>query len=244
MIFGKGMFSERHEIEKFVIGRWRGIIFVVCFWCLLFAVTNIPFAQEGPKQDEASDNSFSNVIIYPGPFFYNIVEIRDVTAEFSFPVTGIDPQDLTVNGSSAKEVSKRTNEDGKEFYIFTGFANPAYGKVEIELKSDDIRDIKRGRMFTGAKELRFLFDAPKDDDSDGLNNEHEIQIHTDPLKADTDGDGRPDPYEAKNRACLSPINNEEAEQNNYGFITPGDNDLDNDGVSNVEEYRQGTDPCH
>lgn len=75
-----------------------------------------------------------------------------------------------------------------------------------------------------------------DFDGDGLSNLAEVTIHqTNPLKADTDGDGLFDGWEVAN--LLDPNDNGSTNVNN------GDSgDPDNDGLTNSEEQDLGTDP--
>ncbi|MBN2151147.1 MAG: right-handed parallel beta-helix repeat-containing protein [Candidatus Lokiarchaeota archaeon] len=63
----------------------------------------------------------------------------------------------------------------------------------------------------------------EDPDGDGIPNEMEIFVHgSDPTKLDTDGDGMDDGYETRNG--LSPL------------VDDASGDLDNDGLSNLQEY--------
>ncbi len=68
-----------------------------------------------------------------------------------------------------------------------------------------------------------------DSDSDDLDNVMEYDVGTDYQDSDTDGDGMPDGWEFQ-----------------YGFnpllYADGSGDFDSDGVSNVDEYLNGTDP--
>lgn len=69
-----------------------------------------------------------------------------------------------------------------------------------------------------------------DFDLDELSNDDELtQTNTDPLNPDTDGDGMPDGWEVANN--LDPNNGADAT-----------GDPDQDGLTNVEEYRNGNDP--
>ncbi|MCM1508369.1 MAG: cellulose binding domain-containing protein [Ruminococcus flavefaciens] len=81
------------------------------------------------------------------------------------------------------------------------------------------------------------WDNMTDTDSDGLPDEFETEIGTDPFNADTDNDDLPDGYE------LFTLNSDP--MNMYHFdaeITDGQYDCDQDGLSNYQEYLIGTDP--
>ena len=68
-----------------------------------------------------------------------------------------------------------------------------------------------------------------DDDNDGLSDQTELAIGTNPLNPDTDGDKMPDKWEFDEQ--LNPLDPSDAA-----------GDLDGDGLSNLGEYQQGTDP--
>ena len=77
-----------------------------------------------------------------------------------------------------------------------------------------------------------LAQASLDSDNDGVPDEDEIKIyHTDPFKADTDGDGRSDWIELNNG--YSPHNPEK--------VKSEDNDTDSDGLSDKMELNFHTD---
>lgn len=67
-----------------------------------------------------------------------------------------------------------------------------------------------------------------DPDNDGLSNDQEIAIGTDPHNPDTDNDGMPDGWEVDHG--LDPK------------INDANGDADSDGLTNLEEYQHGTDP--
>lgn len=76
-----------------------------------------------------------------------------------------------------------------------------------------------------------------DNDLDGLTNMAELGSGTDPLNEDTDGDGVPDGIDA------FPVNASESyDFDGDGFGDQQDADIDNDGLSNLEEAETGTDP--
>ncbi|MGM0558554.1 MAG: hypothetical protein ACQEVA_19370 [Myxococcota bacterium] len=74
----------------------------------------------------------------------------------------------------------------------------------------------------------------RDDDGDGLDNDCECELGTNPYEADTDGDGLEDGEEDVNQNCQF----EAAE----GETDPTEPDTDLDGASDGEEVAAGTDP--
>ncbi|NWG10085.1 MAG: hypothetical protein HXX80_07285, partial [Nitrososphaerales archaeon] len=67
-----------------------------------------------------------------------------------------------------------------------------------------------------------------DSDGDGLSDNQENSIGTNPNNPDTDGDGMPDGWEVDNG--FNPKTND------------ANSDADNDGLTNLEEYQHGTNP--
>lgn len=80
-------------------------------------------------------------------------------------------------------------------------------------------------VFLQAYQVHALVDS----DGDGLSDDQEVQLGTDPNNPDTDGDGIPDGYEVSHK--LNPLDSTDASLDN-----------DHDGLSNLEEYTSGTDP--
>ncbi|WP_084407459.1 PQQ-binding-like beta-propeller repeat protein [Maridesulfovibrio bastinii] len=67
-----------------------------------------------------------------------------------------------------------------------------------------------------------------DYDKDGLNNSREFNLNTNPAKKDSDSDGIPDKWEVDNHTDPN--------------INDSDSDPDGDNLSNLDEYKAGTDP--
>lgn len=77
----------------------------------------------------------------------------------------------------------------------------------------------------------------RDTDCDKLPDCIELIFHTDILKPDTDGDMLPDGYE-----ILTTLTNPAGYDSYCSGISDGDYDIDNDGLSNYQEYLLGTAP--
>ena len=83
------------------------------------------------------------------------------------------------------------------------------------------------------------WDELPDTDGDGLGDRAERQIGTDPQNADTDGDGLPDGFEVKT------LGSDPTSANTFDpNFSDADCDKDADGLSNLDEYTNNTDPCN
>lgn len=96
-----------------------------------------------------------------------------------------------------------------------------------------------GLMCTGEDSLSQIIEDPTADaDADGLPDYIETLFGTDPKVSDTDGDGLPDDVEAQILGCDA----READHDGDG-VNDGDEDADQDGLTNAQEIAAGTDPC-
>ena len=99
-----------------------------------------------------------------------------------------------------------------------------------------------------------IADNEDDDiDGDGLSNKEEEALNSDPFNKDTDGDGKLDGQEAKKDTdkdgFLDILESAKKDKDNDGVVDELDsddsttnNDSDNDGYSNIQEKKAGTDP--
>lgn len=93
---------------------------------------------------------------------------------------------------------------------------------------------------TESEELSWTFDDWQylaDTDEDGLPNLIEKEIGSDPYNPDTDGDGLPDGYEA-----LTLETDPTKPDTDDNGVLDCDEDFDEDGLTNLQEYEQGTEP--
>jgi hypothetical protein len=189
-----------------------------------------PFATEMPKL--SSDDARSADL-------EDISGQSAVSIRFNEPVTGVLAKDLTVNESPATNVVG----EGLGTYIFTGFDQPPIGLINITLSPRDIKDVS-GNLFEGDLWNITLMKPTNDTDNDGVSDGLEInEFLTDPISPDTDKDSIPDRFEI-NSSCLRPLVDDSQVKDFAGnVINKTGFDSDNDGVTNVEEFRQNTSPC-
>ena len=93
---------------------------------------------------------------------------------------------------------------------------------------------------TESEELSWTFDDWQylaDTDEDGLPNLIEKEIGSDPYNPDTDGDNLPDGYEA-----LTLGTDPTKPDTDDNGVLDCDEDFDEDGLTNLQEYEQGTEP--
>jgi len=151
-----------------------------------------------------------------------------------YHLTGTDAGDFTISSTgqlsfvAAPNVSAPIDADTDNIYELTITASNGSNGASLALE---------------------ISVAPLDSDEDGLTNEQEIALGTDPNVADTDGDGVNDGDEVT--AGTDPMVNDVVDTDNDGLTDvqeaalgtdPNVADSDGDGVNDGDEVAAGTDP--
>ena len=156
----------------------------------------------------------------------------------TYVVYGTDPYDPDTDGDGLADgeeqllmtnpLSNDTDNDG----LLDGFELGYQLKSGHWLTDPHKYDTDGDGLGDGAEVMVYGTNPTTNDtDGDGLNDSYEIlSLGTDPLNNDTDGDGMPDGWEV--RYELNPL------------IFDAYDDLDGDGLSNIEEYKLGIDPSN
>ncbi len=193
---------------------------------------------------------------------FGVAGVPALSAEFDEPVTGVTAKDFTVNGSPATQVYGK----GAGPYIFIGFETPGIGPVNVTLAPGNITD-EAGNRFEGSTWSYEIVESTADKDIDGVMDGLEVNLwRTDPTRPDVDGDGISDGLEVSS-GCLNPLVNDidagtmgmgmftlslpvnDSNNNNTNDMTMGISgnssslDSDSDGITNVQEINNKTDPC-
>jgi len=137
-------------------------------------------------------------------------------ANLTIQVTGIDQDDISISPTGDITWTPDQVESGNQY------------NVTITVTDDT-------SIITTATLVAFA-DPGVDTDGDGLSDDQEIAIGTDPNNSDTDGDRLDDGYEVK--YGLVPTN---SDQDNNGTRDDFD-DFDDDSLSNFDEEILDTDP--
>lgn len=162
---------------------------------------------------------------------HRVLNLRNDTNQFI-----LRQQEVHLWKNSATIEEMKTGSPSKtipsmETIIFSGEKNCTFSdeaKVNAEIKALKLKDYRRISNFSGSND---------DYDNDGLTNELEEAIGTDPMNPDSDGDGLNDGLEW-NQTLTDPTKASSEEDG----IKDGDRDNDVDGLSNSEEINNGTDP--
>jgi hypothetical protein len=203
-------------------------------------VTLLTEEQPDPIMTRGDKAARGPRIIYESPFRTRpfVTELRSVTVTFSVPVFGLTADALSVNGSAATEV-KGT---GAGPYVFSGFAASSEQVLAVMFNGRKVRDAEGNRG--GNRSWRYwVVKSGEDRDHDGLDDAEEVAQHmTNPRLRDTDADGMPDGFEVP-RGCLNPWEDERSPHDMGGGTLPGDDDADDDGLTDAQEYYLGSNPC-
>ena len=148
----------------------------------------------------------------------------DVCAE---NVSGVPSVQMVTKGECISEPALPTREG----YIFLGwYLEPSY-EVEFDIDTKIERNITLyARWFDCSNNT--------DTDGDGIIDELEVVISTNPNSVDTDGDELSD-YDEMEKVYTDPL---KRDSDNNG-IEDGDEDYDGDGITNKSEIDLGTDPA-
>jgi hypothetical protein len=168
-----------------------------------------------------------------------------VTNKFEF-VMGLNPLSPTTNGTNDFD---RFNVDASGDGIADSIQDSDNDTIpdifELQIyhtqplcRDTDIDGLDDGWEISHAGFNPLIPDSYIDEDGDGLRNAEEINAGTNPKSVDTDGDGLPDGLDVS--LGFSPLAND-SDQNG---IHDGDQDFDNDGLSNLTEFHKKTNLSH
>lgn len=196
---------------------------------------SIPAARPG----SSTGGSTSGGTVIPPIPVAPVLTLTDTDEYMNFAVTETQSTStysfvVTLNGTEV------LNDDIADISQILTYFNPSFGTYVFKIHAND----SSGKTFESNAINYFIasgltFEISSDDDYDGLSNEIEAIIGTNPLIADTDEDNMPDGYEYL-ILFSSPIL-----KDTFGTgITDDENDFDMDGLKNIEEMTLGTNPVN
>lgn len=169
---------------------------------------------------------------------------------------------LDVDTAARSEVARVPERDGELLVEVSGGAEAWHGTVR---SLSGARPLDEGRLGAWAVSVPTGFDGPPlpDTDDDGLSDDDEVALGTDPLRADTDADQEPDgaevgelerPHDADADGVIDALESNDLDLDGDGTDAEADQDdadpcvpsadacdSDDDGLSDQREYWVGSD---
>lgn len=213
----------------------------------------------------AADGSKWSFIKHP-PTIYNTSQIDRTKVPANAVWLETDPNNPDTDGDGIPDGQEDANHNGRvDLAVIDRDQTDANGNFVVLGQLDDSNALGFGRYHDfchsfadSASGKTFVFNRldraklaaafPKIPTSGAYSGHHidVVWLETDPLNADTDGDGLPDGWEKSHG--LDPLDRGAAGQNSLRTGKPSDiangatGDPDADGFTNLQEYANGTDP--
>lgn len=174
-----------------------------------------------------------------------ITEEASITAEAAYNSENKSVSIMWLSTVSTGVFEVMTSLDGVNFETAATVENVAFyeyaidssfGVLYVKVRQNIDGNVVESNIVTVSENAEDI-DYELDTDEDGLPDYYEDILGTDKNKADTDGDGLSDSYEVLYLGT-DPL---KADTNDNG-INDGDEDFDNDGLTNAQECEFGTDP--
>jgi hypothetical protein len=170
---------------------------------------------------------------------------------FELQKAGTDPMDTDTDGDGTSDAGEDPDGDGvKNLEEQSEGTHPRAADSDGDGVDDDT-EIEESLLdpLNNDSDDDGLRDGLEDLDDDGLNNSVESEIGTDVMDTDTDGDGLNDSFEMRANVSTAeyPISENisptDADTDGDG-ITDDAEDIDGDGLSNIDEQANGTSPLY
>ncbi|WP_147376660.1 hypothetical protein [Halopiger aswanensis] len=175
-------------------------------------------------------NETKTVPVEPTGYSLNATFAANVSLDERITSVEVDVSDTRPHGSPD------ASRAGSDTVLFDGDGLPDTYEVDVVETDPRDPDSDSPRVDADVGD-NGVIDGLEDFDDDNLSNYHEGRFDTNPFASDTDGDGLPDHYEAQ----YPELDQTRADTNDDG-VDDAEWDLDDDGLTNREEYEAETNP--
>ncbi|MFW0862426.1 MAG: hypothetical protein ACKKL6_02465 [Candidatus Komeilibacteria bacterium] len=209
---------------------------------ILFVIPGITLAADYDLSVQSSDISFSENLLIAGSTVRIYATVHNVGTQdmrgyitfFQGNVVVDDSQVLAIRPGNSADAWVDFTVPSSEFNILARIQGTSPADQNAD-NDQALTSLIRPDIDTDGDGIANAIDP--DDDNDGLTDIQEKTKGTDPLLSDTDGDGSSDKLD------LFPLNKDEyLDSDNDGIGNNADPDDDNDGLTDIEEDINGTDP--